>query len=223
MSPLHHLLIAWLIANLIETDTRTRRLALIAGVIPDIDGVAVLFDQGMFVAYHHTFAHTLVFGIAVSVILASFVHRRMLGFIIIFGCFSAHLGADIIGTWGVPVFMPFISTSFSTSPYFSDNDVYATLYLGVLIVALSGAVAILFLKRRTPMEILSTKWDRIMVNFLILPIASRCHICKSRASFRCEGCARTVCGSHVTRQTKRILCAECESREYTGNPPSESN
>ena len=192
-------------------------------MIPDIDGFAVLFNPSLYLAVHHTFAHTLVFGIAVSAIFALFVKRRALGFAVFICSFSAHLGADVFGTWGVPVFAPFISTSFSTSPYLSDDNAYAILYLVVLIATLSGAVAILLLKRRTPMEFLSKTRDRVMVDFLILPFTSRCYVCRRRALFQCDHCARTVCGTHIARRTKRILCVECENRENARYPPSESN
>ena len=42
MSPLVHGMIAWLIAILILKNVNDRRLAVIAGVVPDIDGIFVL-------------------------------------------------------------------------------------------------------------------------------------------------------------------------------------
>jgi hypothetical protein len=68
MGPLNHLLIAWLIANAFPLDLRARRLCLIAGVIPDIDGIPILFDDDLFQAVHHTFGHTLLFGILLSLV-----------------------------------------------------------------------------------------------------------------------------------------------------------
>ena len=42
MSPLVHGMIAWLVAILILKDANDRRLAVIAGVVPDIDGFFIL-------------------------------------------------------------------------------------------------------------------------------------------------------------------------------------
>jgi hypothetical protein len=80
MSPLHHFLIAWMVANAFKVDVRTRRFCLIAGVIADIDGAPILFSEDLFESVHHTFGHTLVFGIVISIALALFLDRKMLGF-----------------------------------------------------------------------------------------------------------------------------------------------
>ncbi len=209
MSPLHHLLIAWLIANLVETDVRTRFFALLAGVISDIDGFPVLFNTELFLTYHHTFAHTLIFGIAVSAVLTVFIKRKMLGFSILMLAFVAHLGCDIVGSWGVPVFAPFIPTSFSTSSLIPNDVTNGVIYPVVLVLALLGSLAVLILRRRTPMEFFSKKWDGILVDFLTLPFTRRCYVCGKRAFFKCESCLRTACGSHVAKETKRISCVEC--------------
>jgi len=213
MGPFTHLLIAWLIANLVETDPRTRRLTLIAGLISDIDELPALVSQSLYLAVHHTFAHTLVFGIAVSALFALFVKRRALGFAVFICSFSAHLGADVFGIWGIPVFAPFIPTSISISSYLPNDTAYSVLYLSVLIVALLGTAAILVRKRRTPVEFWSVRWDRVMVDFVTLPLTSRCYECERRALFHCDGCGRTICGSHASGPIKRILCPECKSRE----------
>ena len=213
MSPLTHLLIAWLIANLVATDARTRRLALIAGTIPDIDGFPVLFNQDLFLSMHHTFAHTLVFGIAVSSILALFVKKRGLGFATFICGFGAHLSADLVGSWGIPAFAPFFSTALSTSSFLPSDIDYSLLFLSVMIVVLAGTVAVLVWKKRTPVEFLSARWDTVMVGFITLPFTSRCYDCGRRALFGCDGCGRTVCGSHASGRIKRITCPECKDRE----------
>jgi membrane-bound metal-dependent hydrolase YbcI (DUF457 family) len=211
MSPLHHLLLAWLIANLIETDPWTRRFTLVIGAIPDIDGFSLLFSQDLFLAYHRAFTHTLVFGIVASAVLSVFVKKKAMAFSIFMLSFTTHIGSDIVGSFGVPVFAPFIWTRFSTSPFLSDGIVETVINPIVLIIGLAGAIAILVMKKRTPFEFISVKYDGMIVNYLILPFTSRCHVCGKRALFRCERCSRTACGSHVLRETQRIICTECES------------
>jgi len=213
MSPLQHLLIAWLIANIVETDVRTRRFALIAGVISDIDGFPVLFNQELFRTYHHTFGHTLVFGVVIAAVLAMFLKRKKIGFSILMLAFVAHLGGDIAGAWTVPVFAPFIPTEFSTSPYVSSDVIEGIIYPVVLILAVVGAIVILLKKKRTPMEFLSEKYDAMMVNFLILPFTAKCYVCGKRAFFTCETCQRTACMHHVAKETKRITCVECREEK----------
>ena len=45
MSPILHGMLAWLVAVMISKNVNDRRLIVIAGVIPDIDGIFILFDQ----------------------------------------------------------------------------------------------------------------------------------------------------------------------------------
>jgi len=210
MDPLNHALIAWTIANSFNVDARTRRFCLLAGVIPDIDGIPILFDEQLFQAVHHTFGHTLLFGVLVSLVLALFLEKKRLGFSVILLGFTAHLGADIIGSnWPVPVFAPFLPAQISVSPYVSDFVIYSVIGPVFLVLGILAAVLILVRLKRTPMEFFSRRWDGIMVNFLTLPFKERCYLCGKRAFLVCENCNRTVCMSHVDESTKRILCTPC--------------
>ena len=211
MSPLNHLLIAWMIANVFDIDIRTRRFCLVAGLIPDIDGFPILYSEELYWTYHHTFAHTLIFGVIVAVVFTFFLEKKKLGLSIIMLCFAAHLAADIIGTnWGVPVFAPFLATSFSISPYLPDTAIYGIVNPIFLILGVVLTGVILVRKRRTPLEFFSKKWDSVMADFLVLPFRKKCHICTRRAYFTCESCQRTVCMSHIITVRKRILCQACE-------------
>lgn len=192
-------------------DVRTRRFCLVAGLISDIDGFPILFSEELFRTYHHTFAHTLIFGIMISIILTFFLNKKKLGFSILILSFAAHLGADIIGTnWGVPVFAPFLATSFSISPYLTGEAIYGIVNPIFLILGLFVAGLILVRRKRTPLEFFSQKWDRVMVDFLILPFSRKCYICTRRAYFTCESCQRTACMSHTTRLGNRMLCEGCK-------------
>lgn len=210
MSPLHHFLIAWMVANAFKVDVRTRRFCLITGVIADIDGLPILFSEDLFKSVHHTFGHTLIFGIVISVILALFLNQKMLGFSVLLLGFAAHLGSDIIGSsWGVPIYAPFLMESFSIYPYLSNEVIYGILNPAFLGIATLAAVLILLEKRRTPMELFTKRWDSIMSEFLVLPLMERCYVCNRRAFFTCERCQRTVCRFHVVGDSKRITCSSC--------------
>ncbi len=212
MDPLNHALIAWVIANSFNVDLRTRRFCLLAGVIPDIDGIPVLFDEQLFQAVHHTFGHTLLFGVLVSLVLALLLEKKRLGFSVILLGFVAHLGADVIGSnWPVPVLAPFLPAQISVSPYVSDFVIYSVIGPVFLVLGTLAAVLILIRLKRTPMEFFSKRWDGIMVNFLTLPFKEKCHVCGKRAFFMCEACQRAVCGSHVAGSAKQILCRTCST------------
>jgi hypothetical protein len=87
--------------------------------------------------------------------------------------------------------------------------IYGILNPAILGIATLALILILIEKRRTPMELFTKRWDRIMSEFLILPLMERCYICNRRAFFRCESCQRTVCRSHVAGDSKRIACGNC--------------
>ncbi|MDI6916998.1 MAG: hypothetical protein QMC80_04290 [Thermoplasmatales archaeon] len=69
MSPVIHLLIAWFVANLFSINLKERRLVLIAGVIAEVDAIGILFNEDLFYQYHHTFGHTILFGVIITVML----------------------------------------------------------------------------------------------------------------------------------------------------------
>ena len=212
MGPLNHLLIAWMIANVLPLDVRTRRFCLVAGVIPDIDGIPILFDQELFEAVHHTFGHTLLFGILLSLLLALFVKRRVLGFSAMLLAFAAHLAADIIGSnWGVPVFAPLSNEYFSIFPYLSNEVIYGVIGPAFLVLGTIAMLVILAKRRRTPMEFLSKRWDRILSDFLVLPFTESCHLCGNRAAFTCEQCGHVVCRHHISGDARRMECESCAS------------
>jgi len=212
MDPLNHALIAWMIANSFDVDVRTRRFCLLAGVIPDIDGIPILFDEQLFQAVHHTFGHTLLFGVLVALVLALFLEKKRLGFSVILLGFAAHLGADIIGSnWPVPVFAPLLPAQISISPYASDFIIYSVIGPVFLVLGILAAVLIMVRLKRTPMEFFSKRWDGIMVNFLTLPFKEMCYVCGKRAFLVCEHCNGTVCMSHIAGSTKQILCDTCST------------
>jgi len=216
MDPLNHALIAWTIANSFNVDVRTRRFCLLAGVIPDLDGIPILFDEEMFLAVHHTFGHTLLFGVLVSLVFALFLEKKRLGFYVILLGFAAHLGADIIGSnWPVPAFAPLLPAQISISPYASDFIIYSVIGPVFLVLGILAAVLVLVRLKRSPMEFFSKRWDGIMVNFLTLPFKEKCYVCSKRAFLVCEDCNRTVCMSHIAGSTKQVLCDTCSTSART--------
>ena len=48
MNPVVHGLVAWILVSLTLKNSRDRRLAVIAGVISDIDGVFILFSMELY-------------------------------------------------------------------------------------------------------------------------------------------------------------------------------
>jgi formylmethanofuran dehydrogenase subunit E len=66
--------------------------------------------------------------------------------------------------------------------------------------------------QRTPLEILSTALDRLLLNYAVLPWRHTCQRCARRARFRCERCGETFCPSHAKAVSGlRVVCKACVS------------
>jgi hypothetical protein len=125
MSPISHLLFAWIIANSFSLNLRERRLCLIIGVISDIDGVFILFSEDLFLTYHHTFGHWLIFGIPLALFFSILSKNKVKGFLAFSSAFIVHLIADIMGSnWSVHPFQPFSDVGFSAYPTISNHLIY---------------------------------------------------------------------------------------------------
>jgi inner membrane protein len=110
MSPLTHLLASWIVAAKTTDNLRDRRLVTLAGVLPDLDGLGIVFDiaNGSFARgnvyyypeYHHWLAHGLPAALLCSAVLAVFGRRRWHVFGLALIVFHLHLLCDLAGSRG---------------------------------------------------------------------------------------------------------------------------
>jgi hypothetical protein len=191
---------------------RERKMCLVMGVIADFDGVFILFSRELFIDYHHTLGHWLIFGIPLSLIFTYFSGDKLRSFGAYVLAFSFHLIADIAGSdWGVHPFAPLWNSGFSAYPTLSVNMIYYVINPAVFFIAVLAAISILFKHRRTPLEFLSKKWDSVFSNFFVLPFKERCKICGKRAFFACMRCNDPLCMKHAGSEISD-LCADCRKR-----------
>lgn len=73
MSPITHFLAGWAVSNAAKLEKRDRILVTLAGFVPDVDGIGVIWDimsrSGRFEfnqRYHHVFGHNIFFGILIT-------------------------------------------------------------------------------------------------------------------------------------------------------------
>ncbi len=213
MSPLIHGLLAWLLAWAFLSKAGDRRLAVIAGVACDLDGVFVLFNHDLFVTYHHTFAHTFLFGVPVAIIAAALGQDRLRTGLAALGAFSLHLAADVVGTT-LPVapLYPLASPSLSVAGIVPDWAVYGVIDPVVATLVLVAVGLIMYYREVSPFEFLSERLDRWIVPLYVYPLKKRCGICGRRAATRCGRCMRAVCSNHGSG-LRRVRCAECAGEE----------
>lgn len=184
-------------------------MVVIVGVISDIDGVFILYDTQLFWKYHHTFGHSLVFGLPLILCLTFFSKEK--GRFILYStlAFGLHLLADIIGTnWRVLVLYPLNDLSLSISPHVSHSVIYGIIDPISYGVVLLIVFYYIFKKGSSPLEFLSLRWDRTIVEYYVLPMSMKCVICGQIGFHKCMSCQRVMCINHLKR-TWRPMCKEC--------------
>ena len=170
MRPITHLLFAYITAALVTKDVRYRRLICVLGILPDLDGIWILFDTELYQRYHHVLLHSLPAGILISVsltLLWILYHNRvrplkdvepilpkkaflfgMIGFIV-------HITADIIGTnWPVYWLYPLSGHGLSVYPMLSDYVIYDIINPVADTASLIFLLLVMLKERRTPIQLL---------------------------------------------------------------------
>jgi len=208
VSPLIHGLIAWLLACLVSDRVLDRRLIVIAGLAADVDGVFVLLRPDLFVAYHHTFGHSFVFGIPVAIVASSLVRRWQVGAGAL-AAFALHLSADVVGSsWAVQPLYPLSSWAISADPTISTATIYLIVNPIVAAVVLGLTGFVMYRRETSPFEVLSLRLDRYAVYAWVYAFKHRCESCGRRALARCESCGRTRCAAHLA-SFWRLRCVDC--------------
>ena len=151
MSPATHLLAAGLLAGFSRLDHRGRVAVMLAGVVPDIDGLGAVPELLTrhsahpllwFSEFHHQL-HTLWFAVVVTVIAALFCRERAKTALFVFASFHLHLFCDLVGArgpdgdpWPIPYFAPFTQAhAWTWSGQWSLNGWQNFAITGVLLVA----------------------------------------------------------------------------------------
>ena len=178
MSPLTHFLLGWSVAG---TDTsltpRERAAVTLAGVVPDIDGMGVIWDLisrsgnfDFYQRYHHVFGHNLFFGLLVAAWGFLFGVRKRLVAALMFVSFNLHLLGDLLGArgqgddfWAVPYFWPLSARDYYWSGQWPLNGWQNFVITGVLL----SLIFYLAVKRGySPVEMVSTRADQALVRTL---------------------------------------------------------
>lgn len=178
MSPITHLLLGWSVATTTASlSPRERAMIALAGVVPDIDGIGVIWDLvsrsrgfDLYQRYHHVFGHNLFFGLlAAACGLLLGIRKRAIAALMLVS-FHLHLLGDIIGSrgekddfWAVPYFWPLSSRDYSWTGQWPLNGWQNVLITAVLL-ALMFYVAV---KRgHSPVEMVSSRADQAFVRTL---------------------------------------------------------
>lgn len=123
MSPVTHFLVSWSMGSMFRLGKRDRMLVALAGTIPDIDGVGLLWDLPAshasggdlvyWARFHHVLGHNITFCLAIVFCSYFLASRRLMACFAVFLAFTIHLLCDLVGSkgpdqyWSIPYLMPF--------------------------------------------------------------------------------------------------------------------
>ncbi|MBI4210719.1 MAG: metal-dependent hydrolase [Candidatus Diapherotrites archaeon] len=136
-----HGLISFLAAFPFTKDRRLLLLAFLAGMMPDLDGIPVLFDRELFYALHHELLNPLIYAVLFGLVFALALSRfAKMDFKKSFAVFAAsyalHPLTDAVFTdWPVKLLWPLSNTQYSWPVLLDYNAALALLSLILSIAA----------------------------------------------------------------------------------------
>lgn len=149
---LTHIGLSWIVANAGPRPARDRWLIVAAGVLPDLDGIGILWSEHAYAAVHRAAGHGLVFIVLWTLVVVRYAERPVGTTVLALLSFHLHLFLDAVGTGGLPIryFWPLSDAGWTYAGRWTlaswPNAVVMTVTLfGVLLVAyrtrISGARA----------------------------------------------------------------------------------
>jgi membrane-bound metal-dependent hydrolase YbcI (DUF457 family) len=204
-----HAGIGWVLAEAGRGDRRFRQVVFLSALLPDLDGLSLLFGLGAYGTYHERITHSIPFAILVSAI-GAFLCRRYRLRAVVFTqlAFLSHLVGDYFLTgWPMALWFPFsqVEVLFQHALWLGHPVNHALSVLAVLVMAWMG-----WRFKRTPFEVFSEKLDTRVCNLLFREKTLSCFICGRPTNERCSHCGKPVCVRH-TPLTLRSMprCPEC--------------
>ncbi|HEV2352514.1 MAG TPA: metal-dependent hydrolase [Terriglobia bacterium] len=211
LSPVAHLQYGWWFAHWMQTSRRERAAIALAGAGPDLDGLAMFGGGDAYYRYHHMLFHNLGSTLAVIPLAGIFFWKRPVVWFLVVFAFGMHVVEDYFTVaWPMRVWEPFNDSVTNLGNHFPIWMVQGVFQIAAILFILSMTVWIYLRYHRTPLEIISPDFDRLIMGYAVLPWHHRCGECKARAHFRCERCGRMLCAEHgVVRRGFKVVCKKC--------------
>ena len=165
-----HFLSGWCIGNLFPLNGRERLFCALAAVLPDFDGMGIIFGQETYWRFHHILGHNLLFSLLLPAVFCYFSEHKLRVFGLCFALMQLHMVMDLIGSgelWTLSYLWPFSSKEFSNDsfgiPWSWALYSWQNLLIGALLIIWTALI--IRYKRRTPLEIIMPNLDRQLVEF----------------------------------------------------------
>src|SRR5262249_51301561 len=94
---------SWIVANLASVSPRDRLIIVLAGTLPDLDGIGIMWSEHAYVVAHRAVAHGLLF---VGLMVAAAIRYRRSPWTtsaLVVLSFHLHVLLDVVGTGGLPI------------------------------------------------------------------------------------------------------------------------
>src|SRR5437764_6629362 len=98
MAPTTHAFLGWWTANVVPLSRRDRLAVFLAGVLPDLDGLGLLYSWQAYATYHHILCHNLAGCLVWTGLVALLTQQRGKCAALAFLNWHFHLAGDYFGS-----------------------------------------------------------------------------------------------------------------------------
>ena len=153
----------WCFANVLKLSARERFFCLLVSGVPDLDAISRVFGEDAYWDYHHVVGHNLLVGLVVSAVLTCFSQHRLKAMLVYLGLYHLHLVMDYYGSgplWEIAYLWPLWDwkiVSLNSWAFHSWQNISTAIFF------LLWTLAIIVLKKRTPLEWPMPSLDRQLV------------------------------------------------------------
>ena len=144
---LTHIGLSWIVANLAQLSARDRWLVVLAGTLPDVDGIGILWSEQAYAAAHRAVGHGALFGVLVVAAALFRADAPWTTGLLATLSLHLHLVLDAVGTGGLPIryFWPVSNRSW----HYDGHWVLASWPNVIVMLATAlGVLAIAWTRRR---------------------------------------------------------------------------
>lgn len=162
MNPMTHAELSWLAAQVLP-ERHDRRLVVLAGLAPDLDGLSVLAGVDSYARWHHVATHGIAAAAGVAVVVGALGRRKLPTAALAFAAFHLHLVCDLAGSgpgWSISYLWPWSRTEWAWSGAWALN---AWQNQVINLFAVFACFAMALPLGRTIFEVLSGRLDALVV------------------------------------------------------------
>ena len=211
LSPIGHLQYGWWFAHWRQFDRRERAAIALAGAACDLDGLSMFAGGDAYYRFHHMLFHNVGALLVVIPLAGLFLWRRAWAWLAVVFAFGMHIVEDYFSIpWDMKPWEPFNAAVVNLGHHLPPWLVQYV-FQSVAMAFILGITIWIYLRyQRTPLEIVSPAFDRLIMNYALLPWRNRCAHCGHRAPFRCDRCGQIFCAEHAkVGRGCGVVCSAC--------------